>query len=224
MSSGYPEGPSTNPDDWKSPYGTGPGQSPGYGRPAGDTQPAGYGQPSGHDPYARPSGYDPSSGYGQPSGHAPYGQSPGHDPSSGHGQRPYGYEQPQQGYPAPHNQTGGYPADYGRGYGEPGVYDQPYHGQGYAPGHPPQHGDEGTRTHAIVALVISIIMALSCFVSFGGTVGVILSAIALGKVDTDVRTARSLLKWTWISIAANVALLVLGILGIVFLGISSASV
>ncbi|GAA2872308.1 hypothetical protein GCM10010517_32630 [Streptosporangium fragile] len=181
MSSGHSEGPSTNPDDWKSPYGTGPGQ---------------------------PSGYD---------------------------RQPY-YEQPQS-HPSEHNQTGGYPAGYGRGYGEPGVYGQPYaqgygaqsygqgygaqpYGQGYAP--PPQPGNEGVRTHAVVALVVSIVMAMSCYVSLGGITGAILSGIALGKVDTDVRTARNLLKWTWISIGANVALIVLGIVAFIIAGINGA--
>ncbi|MBO3748937.1 hypothetical protein J5X84_22900 [Streptosporangiaceae bacterium NEAU-GS5] len=107
----------------------------------------------------------------------------------GDGQYPYaegqyGYEQPQPAQP----------------YG--GYYGPPY---GYAP------QPQGPKTHAIVALVISCILAVSCYVSLGGIAGAILSGIALGKADTQPQQARTLLKWTWISIGANVVLLMLGI-------------
>ncbi|GAA4204554.1 hypothetical protein GCM10022252_63780 [Streptosporangium oxazolinicum] len=184
MSSGHSEGPSTNPDDWKSPYATGPGQTPGH-----DRQPYGYEQTQqSHQP-----------GYPQPD----YGQTPG-------------YTQPAYG------QTPGYPDQgYGQGYGE-----QPYgqgYGQEYWQGHAvPPHNVEGVRTHAIVALVISLVLALSCFVSLGGLVGTILSGLALGKVDTDPRGARNLLRWTWISITVNFVLLVLGVTFFIVAGLNGA--
>ncbi|MFJ2030870.1 hypothetical protein [Streptosporangium sp. NPDC087985] len=189
MSSGHPEGPSTNPDDWKSPYSTGPGQSPGYGQ-----QPYGYEQPG--------QGYGQQSpGYGQPGQSQGYGQ-----PGQSYGQQGYG--------------------EPGQGYGEPGQYGvQPYGqyqpGYGYPP--PPQQNNDGVRTHAIVALVISIVMALSCYVSLGGIAGAILSGIALGKVQTDPRGARNLLKWTWISIGINVALIILGVIAFIVVATTSTS-
>ncbi|MFF5249699.1 hypothetical protein ACFY3V_35925 [Streptosporangium sp. NPDC000095] len=198
MSSGHSEGPSTNPDDWKSPYTTGPGQTPGHER-----QPYGYEQTrQDHQPgYAQPDYAQPD--YGQPD----YGQ-PGYNQAPAYGE-PSGYTDP------------GYGQGYGQGYGE-----QPYgqsYGQGYGGyGSPPPRNVEGVRTHGIVALVISITLALSCFVSPGGIVGTILSGIALGKVDADPQGARNLLKWTWISIGVNIALLALGMTFFIVAGVNGA--
>ncbi|MGW0591682.1 hypothetical protein [Streptosporangium sp. NPDC002607] len=184
MSSGHSEGPSTNPDDWKSPYNTGPGQTSGYGQP----------QQGHHAEHFQPSGYGQAPGYGQPGyGEPGYGQ--------GYGQAGYG-EQP-----------------YGQGYGEPG-YGQPGYGKGY--GAPPYRNTEGVRTHAIVAMVISIVLTLSCYVTLGGLAGVILSSVALGRVDTDPPGARNLLKWTWISIGINIGLIILGAAAFIIAGINGA--
>ncbi|MEV6868906.1 hypothetical protein AB0M44_49065 [Streptosporangium subroseum] len=197
MSSGHPEGPSTNPDDWKSPYSTGPGQTPGYGEPYGYEPPQQEPQPE----YGRP-GHQP--GYGQDQAHA---QNPGQDYGSGQG---YGQTQgPGQFY------------GQGQGYGQQPPYGQyPPYAQGYGPG--PQPGSDGTRTHAIVALVISLVFALSCYVSLGGIAGAILSGLALGKVDRDVKGARKLLRWTWISIGINIALIVLGVATFIIAGLNGA--
>jgi hypothetical protein len=172
------------------------GAQPGYGNGAqapGDHGPPGHG----YDPAA---GYSPGHDYAQPGqGHPDYG-------AAGYGQPDYappGYGQP------------GYGAS---GYGQPG-YGQPGYGYGYAPPHP---SAEGPRTHAIVALVISIVLAMSCYVSLGGIAGAILSGIALGKVDTEPDKARQLLRWTWVSIGINVGLIVLGIVGVIALGFSGA--
>ncbi|MFD8528294.1 MgtC/SapB family protein [Streptosporangium canum] len=202
MSSGTPEGPSTNPDDWKSPYSTGPGQTPGYGQ-----QPE-YGQQPGQG-HQQP-------GYGQqPQG---YGQGYGQDQSYGQGQ---GYGQQAQGYGPGYGDQG-----YGPGYGEqpygPGYGEQPYGQPGYGYGTPPRQNNDGVRTHAIVALVISIVLALSCYISLGGIAGAIMSGIALGKVETDPRSARNLLKWTWIGIGINVALVVLGFGALIVAGVNGA--
>lgn len=204
MSSGTPEGPSTNPDDWKSPYSTGPGQTPGYGQ-----QPE-YGQQPGQG-HQQP-------GYGQqPQG---YGQGYGQDQSYGQGQ---GYGQQAQGYgPGYGDQSQGYGQGYGdQGYG-PGYGEQPYGQPGYGYGTPPRQNNDGVRTHAIVALVISIVLALSCYISLGGIAGAIMSGIALGKVETDPRSARNLLKWTWIGIGINVALVVLGFGALIVAGVNGA--
>ncbi|WP_440068961.1 hypothetical protein [Streptosporangium sp. OZ121] len=190
MSSGHSEGPSTNPDDWKSPYATGPGQAPGH-----DRQPYGYEQTrQGYQPeYVQPEYGQPE--YGQPE----YGKAPDYGQASGHPDQPYG-----QGY--------------GQGYGEQS-YGQGY-GQGY--GAPPSREVEGVRTHAIVALVISLVLALSCFATPGGIIGTILSGLALGRVDTDPRSARNLLKWSWISNGANIVLLVLGVAFFIVAGLNGA--
>lgn len=140
----------------------------------------------------------------------PYGPPPG--------QGPYG---PQQyGAPPPGFDPNHVP-DPGQQYGYPPPWPGPHQDQyGYYPpgGYPPRQ--EGPRTHAIVALVVSIVLALSCYVSLGGIAGAILSGIALSKVDTQPDTARRLLKWTWVSIGINVGLLVIGIGTIIYLGVN----
>ncbi|MFF0307174.1 MgtC/SapB family protein [Streptosporangium sp. NPDC004379] len=200
MSSGHPEGPNHNPDDWKSPYGSGPGQTPGYG-PSGD-----HGQAPGH---GQSHDYGQAPGYGTPPGGQGYG---GQYPPPG---QPYGQGYGEQGYGG---QGYGDPSSYGQsapGYGHGG-----YGGYGYGPA--PQGGNDGVRTHAIVALVISIILALSCYVSLGGIAGAILSGIALSKVEREPQSARNLLKWTWISIGINVGLLILGVGGVIIAGMNGA--
>ncbi|MEV8630549.1 hypothetical protein AB0395_02740 [Streptosporangium sp. NPDC051023] len=204
MSSGQPEGPSTNPDDWKSPYSTGPGQTPAYGQNHGRPDHGqGYGQPGYYQPGHTLPGYD-QPGYTQPS----YG-----DP--GYGQLGYG----DPGYGQGHEQGYGQPGHGSQGYGESpyGQYPPRYD---YGPG--PQQNTDGVRTHAIVALVISIFLGLTCYVSLGGITGAVLSGIALGKVDRDPQGARNLLKWTWISIGINIALVVLGVGAIIVAGVNGA--
>ncbi|GIH78509.1 hypothetical protein [Planobispora longispora] len=179
MSSGTPEGPSTNPGDWKSPYSTGPGQTPGHG-----------GQPSGDEA--------PGSGQGG------YGQS-----SPGYGQNDYDRTSPGYGNHGP-----SYDAYGQAGYGQGG------YGQGYGYG-PPRHPNvDGVRTHATIVLIISICLALSCFLTLGGIAGVVLSAIALSRVDQETHRAGYLLKWAWISIGINVGLLILGAVTFITAGVN----
>jgi hypothetical protein len=202
VSSGHPEGPSTNPDDWKSPYSTGPSQTPGYGEPYGYEPPQQerrpeYGQPGDQPNYGQDQAYGQNPGQG-------YGQAPGQSYGSG------------QGY----GQTQGQGQPYGQGYGEQPPYGQypPPYVQGYGPVSQP--GSESTRTHAIVALIVSLVFALSCFVSLGGIAGAIMSGMALGKVDRDVSGARKLLKWTWISIGINIVLILLGLAAFIIAGLN----
>lgn len=162
------------------------------------------------------------------------GYQPGTDPRDW--QTPVGPQSSPQ-TPGPEQAGYGRPADYGQpGYGWQGAYDQQYgvdpqqsHGRpgygpqpGYVPYPPYPPRNDGTRTHAIVALVISIVLALSCYVSLGGIAGAILSGIALSKVDTEPHTSRNLLKWTWIAIGVNVALIVAGIVFGVIYGIATS--
>jgi hypothetical protein len=147
----------------------------------------------------------PSNPYGPPSGSNPYGQQQ---------YGPYGQPGPNPGQQyGPYGQPG---PDPGQQYGPYG-YQQQY---GYYPpgGYPPRQ--EGPRTHAIVALVISIVLTLSCYISLGGIAGAILSGIALSKVDTAPDHARKLLKWAWIAIGINVVLFVVGIGVVVWAGVN----
>ncbi len=168
----------------------------------------------GQYPASDPQGWqpqgDPNAAGGQ---QYPYGTPPSYG-QEGYGQQGYaepGYGQPGYGDP-------GWQGAYGQSYG---VDQQGYGQQGYGhpgpyAGAPGQYGygpprNDGTRTHAIVALVISIVLALTCYISLGGIAGAILSGIALSKVETEPHTSRNLLKWCWIAIGINVGLLVGGI-------------
>ncbi|MCG5219893.1 hypothetical protein [Streptosporangium sp. KLBMP 9127] len=205
--SSHPEDP-RNPDDWQAPrdadqppYPSGPegqGQQ-GYGQ-QGYEQPS-YGQPS----YGQPSqpGYS-QPGYGQPGYGQPAYAQPGYGPKDG------GYgppTQPPQGYQDPL-------------YGQQNPYGQAPYGYGY--GQPPRPGTEGPRTHAIVALVISIVLAMSCYITPGGLAGAVLSGIALSKADIEPRRASNLLKWAWIAIGINFALVIVGIVAFVIAGVNGA--
>ncbi|MFI0424855.1 hypothetical protein [Spongiactinospora sp. 9N601] len=128
-----------------------------------------------------------------------------------------GYGQPGYG-PAP-GQPGYGESDQGQpGYGQPG-YGQPGYGQyppyGYGQGYPQYRNPDAPRTHAIIALVVSIVLGFSCYVTLGGVAGAILSGIALSRVDTEPDRARTLLRWAWISIGINIALLVVGLVLII---------
>ncbi|MFC7647157.1 hypothetical protein ACFQX6_46515 [Streptosporangium lutulentum] len=64
--------------------------------------------------------------------------------------------------------------------------------------------------------------ALSCYVSLGGIAGAVMSGLALGKVDRDVRGAKKLLKWTWIGIGINIALILVGLATFIIASLNGA--
>ncbi|GAA5073100.1 hypothetical protein GCM10023259_073550 [Thermocatellispora tengchongensis] len=176
------------PDDQQGRYGA--------GEPSDAPEPGQQQQPYGHNPYQGQNT--------QPGGYGAYG-------TPGYGEQQYpGYGEQQ--YP---------------GYGEQQYYQQPPpyqqpqqpYGYGYGYAQPPRHPDaDGKRTHAIVALVISIVLAMSCYVTPGGLAASVLSGIALSKADLEPQKAGNLLKWAWISIGINVGLIILGVATIIFLG------
>jgi hypothetical protein len=245
VSSGTPEPPDHDPKDWQSPYGSHGGQEAYGDRPPADDPPertkrydlqepgpgASYDRQPGFQPPYEQYGTPAQQSYDQPYGapaQGPYdpqygapAQNPYEQPYGAAGQGPY--DQPygapgQPSYDQPYGAPAQAPYDQ-QAYGQPG-YNQPY---GYSPyqqnpyGYPPRPANDGTRTHAIVALVISIVFGLTCYVTLGGIAGAILSGIALGKVETEPDKARSLLKWAWISIGTNIGLIVVGIVaGILF--------
>jgi hypothetical protein len=128
------------------------------------------------------------SGYGgQPPGwNDPYGQKqPGWND-------PYGTPQTQPGWDpygqyAPQGQT-----PYG--YGPPGVY-----------GPPANHGA------AVGALVANIVATLFCC-SILGIAGIVTSAMAMGRTQTNPESARKLTTWSWIIFGVG---LVLGLIVII---------
>lgn len=138
--------------------------------------------------------------YGQ---QGPYGQQePQDSPPPGWGPDPYGQ--------TPHAQ-GPYPQDpYGQGqyaqgqYGQ-GPYPQDPYGQysyaGYGPAGPPRTGNNGAT---VAALVANIIAAVLCCSGIAWLPGVITSAIALNRVNTDPESARRMTIAAWVCFAADI--------------------
>lgn len=117
---------------------------------------------------------------------------------SGYGGRPpSGWNDPYGG-----NQNwdagGGYGQPYGQSYGytQPG-FDQPGYGQpgyGYGPpGVPHQATSNGSTIAALVCNAIAIVLCCNIL----AVPGVITAAIALGRFQTDPRSARKLTIWSW---------------------------
>ncbi|MEU4834454.1 DUF4190 domain-containing protein [Streptosporangium sp. NPDC023615] len=300
MSSGHSEGPGTDPDDWKSPYGTGAGQVPGDGRLSHDRERSAQRRPSGHagsghagafghgaspyddqapdgpartgSPYSGPAYGDPAYtdqdhdaptlvgldlggedhtlrghdlGYsgrtyadqGHTGGHHDTGwYGGGGHTAAGHGGGPGNGGHDGGGHPDAGHAAGEYAGHTRRDHADPSLHGygqsapSPYgYGQGYveqphAPGHGPgtSRATEGVRTHAIVAMVVGIVLSLSFFLSIGGLVAVVLSGLALGRVDTDTRGAGKLLRRAWIGIGVNIGLIVLGAVVFVVAGLNHA--
>ncbi|MEU8400790.1 DUF4190 domain-containing protein [Nonomuraea sp. NPDC048892] len=107
----------------------------------------------------------------------------------------------------------GYPYQpYGAPYGE-----QPPPQYGYGYGTPPPRNN-GPNANAIVSLVLNLLAVVSCC-NILGIPGAILAGLALGRANTDPRSARSMVMWSWILFGAG---FVLTIAGFVILGVSGA--
>ena len=137
----------------------------------------------------------------------PYGQQPGGPP-------PYGTPPP--GYGAPPGY--GPPAAYGP-YGTPVPYGYPQPGYGYAGWRDP--ASDAVRTQAIVALVVGILLGLACCIP-GGIASAVTAGIAMGRADTDVASARRLVRWSWGITATSVVLGVVVLVGFLLLGFADA--
>ncbi|MEV5496869.1 hypothetical protein AB0M50_15885 [Nonomuraea fuscirosea] len=109
----------------------------------------------------------------------------------------------------------GYPYQpYGAPYGD---QPPPQYGYGYGYGTPPP-SNNGPNANAIVSLVLNLLAVVSCC-NILGIPGAILAGLALGRANTDPRSARSMVMWSWILFGAG---FVLTIGGFVILGISGA--
>lgn len=102
---------------------------------------------------------------------------------SGYGGQPPGWDNP-------YGQQGGGWDPYGeyaqQGYGPPGV---PY--------------TPASQGAAIAALVCNIVATLCCLL---GIPGIVTAAIALGKVNTEPESARTLTIWSWVIFAITMVL------------------
>jgi hypothetical protein len=65
------------------------------------------------------------------------------------------------------------------------------------------------RTQAIVGVVVSTLLLLVCCCNVLAIPSIVTSAIAIGRADRDLSSARTLMRWSWGMLAAAVALSVL---------------
>jgi len=91
---------------------------------------------------------------------------------------PYGPQQPPQGWQDPY------------GYGPPGV--------------PATTASNGS---ALGALIANIVLSMTCC-GLLAIPGIITSAIAMGRVNSDPASARNLTLWSWIIFAVNIVIMV----------------
>ncbi|WP_242900565.1 DUF4190 domain-containing protein [Actinomadura terrae] len=119
---------------------------------------------------------------------------------------------PPPGWEDPYGGTGGWD---GGGYGPSGdPYGQPPPGYGYGYG-PQGYGPPGvpygqTRDGSTIAALICNIIGVALCCNILAIPGVVLAAIAMGRVQTDPESARKLTMWSWIMFVAAI------VLGIVF--------
>jgi hypothetical protein len=133
------------------------------------------------DPYQQPGWQDPYGQYG-PDGYP----QPGQDPSAQYGQ--YG--------------------QYGQGAADQAGWQDPYaqYAYGYAGPPVPQAPSNGVTIGALVANVV--VTFLTCGIGLTWLPGIILSAVALGRINTDPVFARKLTLWAWVCFAADIVITV----------------
>jgi hypothetical protein len=169
---------------------------------------------TGQDPQGQPEWRD---AYGQYGGQGPYGQQePQDSPPPGwvpdpHGQTPYAQgPYPQDPYAqGPYAQGPYAQGPYAQGPYPQGPYPQDPYGQysyaAYGPAGAPRSGNNGAT---VAALVANIIAAVLCCSGIAWIPGIVTSAIALNRVNTDPESARRMTIAAWICFAADIAVTV----------------
>ncbi|WP_246178778.1 hypothetical protein [Actinomadura decatromicini] len=113
---------------------------------------------------------------------------------SGYGGGPPGYDPygGSQGW-------SGYGGSYGGSYGG-GPYGQP---PGYGPpGVPTRSGSNGSTIAALVCNIAGVLLCCGIL----SIPGAVTAAIAMGRVDTDPESARTLTLWSWVLFGLSVVL------------------
>ncbi len=75
------------------------------------------------------------------------------------------------------------------------------------PGQPPHSGPPLARGNAVLALIIAIILTLTC-VGVTDVIGIVLAAVALSK-DQDPEEFDRYVRWAWLSNFIHIGFLVL---------------
>lgn len=140
------------------------------------------------------------------------------------GQQPSGWENPYGGtnewggeYPPPGYIPGGYapPGYYAPGYHPPGYPAAPGYAYG-PPGNPSAPASTGSATAALVCNIVVAVMLCNVL----AIPGIVTSALALGRVRTNPRSARTLTIWSWVLFGAS--LLIGLIFMILFFGLAAS--
>jgi len=123
-----------------------------------------------------------------------------------HGQDPYA----QTPYAQDPYAQGGYAHDpYGQGaYGQGPYAQDPYGQYNYAAYGPPGALRPANTGMTVAALVANIVTAVLCCMGIAWIPGVILSAVALSRANTDPESARRLTVGAWVCFAADILLAV----------------
>ncbi|GAA4241615.1 hypothetical protein GCM10022254_71200 [Actinomadura meridiana] len=121
---------------------------------------------------------------------------------------------PPSGWQDPYGGSQGWDA-YGQQQG-PGYYPPP--GYGYGPPGVPY----GTASNggAIAALVCNAVLVVLCC-NIIAIPGVITASIALGRTNTDPRSARKLMIWSWSLFAASIVIAVIAVVVLMIIGATS---
>jgi hypothetical protein len=164
---------------------------------------------TGQDPQGQPDWRD---AYGQYGRQGPYEeQEPQDSPPPGWGPDPYGQTPYAPGpYPQDPYAQGQYAqGPYAQGPYAQGPYPQDPYGQysyaGYGPAGAPRSGNSGAT---VAALVANIIAAVLCCSGIAWIPGIITSAIALNRVNTDPESARRMTIAAWVCFAADIVVTV----------------
>lgn len=159
--------------------------------------------PSYDSPYQAPRGpANPYAGSSAQPTNNPYAATPPPPPYD-----PYAAPQPPYD---PYAATGGQPSQGGYP-----AYDAP--GQWQAP--PAAYGAPAPQnTSALVLTILSGIVTVSCCIP--GIAPLILGIMALTKQSTDPEASRRLSRWGWIAFAIGMALVVIGVIAFIALGVA----
>jgi hypothetical protein len=159
------------------------------------------------DPQGESDWRDAYGRYGQ-QGQDPYAQNP-------HGQDPYAQDPYAQN---PYAQNPYAQNPYGQDpYAQNSFPQDPYAQYSYGGYGPPGVAQTGGNGAAVAALVANIVSAVLCCAGLVWIPGVIISAVALSRVNTNPESARRLTIVAWVCVAADVvlcfvALILLGVL------------
>jgi len=143
-------------------------------------------------------------------------------------EQPYRYD-PYTGQPYPYDPYAGQPHSYDPLSGQPYPQPQPY-GGAYPPpmpapaayGYAPVGQNDGLRNQAIGVLVTNIATTVLCCSPLG-IAGIVVGALAMGRVDTQPDSARSLVKWGWGLAIVSVVLVVIMVVAFIVIVMLSES-